>query len=179
METFLEAYDIRDKCRIDLSIVRGLDYYTGLVFEGFDSKGEYRAIFGGGRYNNYLQLFGDQELPAVGFGMGDAVLEEIMREKNKWPDEEVSTEVYVLNTDESKSREALTLAKELREQKIKTEIILSGRSFSNQLGYADSINAKYVVIVGDQTPKDKVEVKSMRDGSEEVVEKSDLVKYIK
>ncbi len=179
LETFLEAYDIREKCRIDLSIVRGLDYYTGLVFEGFDSEGEYRAIFGGGRYNNYLQLFGDQKLPAVGFGMGDAVLEEIMREKNKWPEEEISTDAYLLNTDESKSREALNLAKELREQEIKTEVNLSERSFSNQLGYADNINAKYVIIVGNRTSSDSVELKSMREGSEEVVEKSELVNYIK
>ncbi|PSG99189.1 MAG: histidine--tRNA ligase [Nanohaloarchaea archaeon SW_7_43_1] len=179
LETFLKAYNIRDKCRIDLSIVRGLDYYTGLVFEGFDSEGEYRAIFGGGRYNNYLQLFGNQELPAVGFGMGDAVLEEIMREKNKWPDEELSTDVYILNVDENKSREALKLTKELRKQEIRTEVNLSKRSFSNQLGYADNINAKYVVIVGDQTASSRVEVKSMDDGSEEIVEKSDLVSYIK
>lgn len=178
LEEFLEAYDIQDKCRIDLSIVRGLDYYTGLVFEGFDSEGEYRAIFGGGRYNNYLQLFGDQELPAVGFGMGDAVLEEIMKEKNKWPDEKISTDVYVLNTDESKSREALKLAKELRKQEIETEINLSERSFSNQLGYADNINAKYVVIVGDQTASDKIEIKSMEEGSEEIVEKANLADYI-
>lgn len=178
LEEYLEAYEIQDRCRIDLSIVRGLDYYTGLVFEGFDTRGDYRAIFGGGRYNNYLGLFGDQNLPAIGFGMGDAVLEELMKELDEWPDEKISTEVYILNTDEGNSREALKIAKRLRENRVETEINLSGRSFSNQLGYADNINAEKVVIIGDETSENEVEVKSMEDGEEKVVRKDEIVEFV-
>ena len=75
----LEALGVRDWVTLDLSIVRGLAYYTGIVFELFDAKGEFRAICGGGRYDTFSQSLGGVDLPALGFGMGDVVLGELLR----------------------------------------------------------------------------------------------------
>ena len=80
-----EALGIRDWIRFDLTIVRGLAYYTGIVFELFDAVGEFRAICGGGRYDNLLASLGGVDLPALGFGMGDVVLGELLRERGKMP----------------------------------------------------------------------------------------------
>ncbi|MDY6779810.1 MAG: ATP phosphoribosyltransferase regulatory subunit, partial [Halobacteria archaeon] len=70
----LDDHGLLDDCVFDPSIVRGLDYYTGTVFECFDTEGDLRAIFGGGRYDDLVESFGGQPTPAVGFGMGDATL---------------------------------------------------------------------------------------------------------
>lgn len=81
-----EALGIADWVTLDLSIVRGLAYYTGIVFELFDAKGELRAICGGGRYDDLLKALGGTDLPALGFGMGDVVLGELLTERGLWPD---------------------------------------------------------------------------------------------
>jgi histidyl-tRNA synthetase len=78
---YLEALNVLDWVTIDLKIVRGLAYYTGIVFELFDAKGELRAICGGGRYDTLLQSLGGVDLPALGFGMGDVVLAELLRDR--------------------------------------------------------------------------------------------------
>jgi len=83
--TYAEAYGFVDWLVFDASVVRGLAYYTGLVFEGFDRKGELRAICGGGRYDKLLEAFGGSAIPAVGFGFGDAVIVELLRDKGVLP----------------------------------------------------------------------------------------------
>ena len=85
-----ESLGVREWVQLDLSIVRGLAYYTGIVFELFDAKGELRAICGGGRYDTLLESLGGVSLPALGFGMGDVVLGELLRARGKMPDAEAS-----------------------------------------------------------------------------------------
>ena len=81
-----DALGIGPWVTLDLSIVRGLAYYTGVVFELFDAKGELRAICGGGRYDDLLNAIGGADLPALGFGMGDVVLGELLTERGLWPE---------------------------------------------------------------------------------------------
>ena len=81
----LDALGVRDWVDVDLSIVRGLAYYTGVVFELFDARGELRAICGGGRYDNLLKDLGGVDLPALGFGMGDVVLGELLKDRGLMP----------------------------------------------------------------------------------------------
>ncbi|MEO7360288.1 MAG: ATP phosphoribosyltransferase regulatory subunit [Gemmatimonadaceae bacterium] len=83
---FADAHGVREWIQFDLTIVRGLAYYTGIVFELFDAVGEFRAICGGGRYNNLLASLGGVDLPALGFGFGDVVLGELLRERGKLPE---------------------------------------------------------------------------------------------
>jgi histidyl-tRNA synthetase len=103
--------------RIDYNVIRGLAYYTGVVFEAFDRKGEFRAIAGGGRYDNLVKLIsgGKVNLPALGFGMGDVVLLELLKERRLLPSFSARVEVFVLVEDEGLRAESLRLVQELRQ----------------------------------------------------------------
>jgi histidyl-tRNA synthetase len=95
-----ESYGIVDWIQFDASVVRGLAYYTGIVFEAFDRKGVLRAIAGGGRYDKLLETFGGEPTPAAGFGFGDAVIVELLKERNKLPSFEgggFDTVVFAMN----------------------------------------------------------------------------------
>ena len=105
-----------DFVEVDLAIVRGLAYYTGIVFELFDRKGELRAICGGGRYDRLLELVGGEPLPAVGFGMGDVVLGELLAERGLVPPYRRAVDYFLVVIGEEQRAQALGLAHELRER---------------------------------------------------------------
>ncbi|PSG99110.1 MAG: histidine--tRNA ligase [Nanohaloarchaea archaeon SW_7_43_1] len=175
----LESYDVADQCRLDLSIVRGLAYYTGLVFEAFDDEGDLRALFGGGRYDELVGIFGSQEVPAVGFAFGYSTTVELLKKEDQWPLKEVETDIYVLSVSENVRDTALKYATTLREKGLSVETDLSGRGFGEQLGYADSINAKRVLIVGERDlENDQVTMKHMDSGKEEEIEKDEVVEHL-
>jgi histidyl-tRNA synthetase len=102
--------------KIDYRVIRGLAYYTGVVFEAFDAKGEFRAIAGGGRYDNLVKLIsgGKVNLPALGFGMGDVVLLEILKSRGLLPKFDATTDVFVLIEDETLRAPSLKLIQDLR-----------------------------------------------------------------
>ncbi len=178
LKELLDSYDVLDNCVIDLSIIRGLAYYTGMVFEIFDTEGDLRALCGGGRYDDLIETLGGEKTPAVGFAPGDAVIELLMKRENLWPEEEVETDVYVLNVSESVKRKSLEVAKSLRDQDLRVEVDLSGRNFGNQMGYANRINTKKLVIVGERDlEKGEVTVKDMVSGEEEQVDLKSLEGY--
>lgn len=175
----LEAYGVAGVCRLDLSIVRGLAYYTGLVFEAFDSEGELRALFGGGRYDDLVGMFGGQEVPAVGFAFGYSTTIELLKKEERWPLKQVETDVYVLNVSESVRDTGLEIARELRSNGLTVETDLTGRGFGSQLDYADGMNAKRVLIVGERDlENDEVTVKDMASGKEEQVDREEVVEYL-
>ncbi|ERG99704.1 MAG: histidyl-tRNA synthetase [Haloquadratum sp. J07HQX50] len=172
----LETYGVADMCRLDLSIVRGLAYYTGLVFEAFDTEGELRSLFGGGRYDNLVGLFGEQEMPAVGFAFGYSTTYWLLEETGNWPAEEVQTDVYVLTVSNDVRSTALDFAINLRQRDLVVETDLANRSVGNQFSYADSINAEYVIVVGKNDLADGVvTVRNMRTGDEEFVGTTEVV----
>lgn len=127
----LEARGLGAFVKVDYGVIRGLAYYTGIVFEAFDRKGEFRAIAGGGRYDNLVKLVsgGKVDLPGLGFGMGDVVLSELLRARQLLPAFSAGTEVFVLIEDESLRNESLQLVQRLRE---------SGRSVEYPLTPAKS-----------------------------------------
>jgi histidyl-tRNA synthetase len=112
----LAARGLRDYVKVDYRVIRGLAYYTGVVFEAFDRKGEFRAIAGGGRYNNLVKLIsgGKVDLPALGFGMGDVVLLELLKERGMLPQFDSQMDVFVLIEDESLRTHSLKLVHDLR-----------------------------------------------------------------
>src|SRR5215469_11666427 len=112
----LAARGLADFIKVDYRVIRGLAYYTGVVFEAFDRKGEFRAIAGGGRYDNLVKLIsgGKVELPALGFGMGDVVLLELLRARNLLPKFDALTDVFILIEDESLRTLSLKLVQDLR-----------------------------------------------------------------
>ena len=162
-----EDFGAREYCTISLETARGLDYYTGVVFECFDSAGEVsRSIFGGGRYDDLIESFGGQPTPAVGVAPGHATLSLLLQRAGVWPEEEVTTDYYVLQIGDTRA-EAAQIVRDLRERGHIVETDVAGRSFGAQLNYADSINAETVVIAGEQDlENDEVTIKDMESGDQ-------------
>ncbi|OLZ39654.1 histidine--tRNA ligase [Natrinema saccharevitans] len=160
-------FGAREYCTISLETARGLDYYTGVVFECFDSAGEVsRSIFGGGRYDDLIESFGGQPTPAVGVAPGHATLALLCQRAGVWPEEDVTTDYYVLQIGNTRA-EAARIVGELRDRGHVVETDIAGRSFGAQLDYADSINAETVVIVGEQDlANDEVTIKDMASGDQ-------------
>jgi histidyl-tRNA synthetase len=167
----MAMYRMEQYCELDPSVIRGLAYYTGTVFECYDTKGELRAIFGGGRYDKIIELFGGDPMPAVGFGMGDAVLEILMRRAGAWPKEKLDTDYFILTTSPQYMETAIFLAQALREKRFIVETDLLGRNFGNQMKYANSIGAKYVLILGEkEMAGGQVSIKDMKTGEQKTEE---------
>ncbi|MFP4188004.1 MAG: histidine--tRNA ligase [Halobacteriales archaeon] len=161
----LDSYGVETV--FDPSIVRGMDYYTGVVFECFDTDGDLRAIFGGGRYDTLVEEFGGPSTPAVGFGIGDATLELLMKQAGVWPDEETTVDYYVAVIGDVRET-ATRVAESLRDEGNEVEIDVTGRGFSGQLEHADSVGATRTVIVGERDlTNDEVTVKEMESGEQE------------
>ncbi|GGK68291.1 histidine--tRNA ligase [Haloarcula sebkhae] len=162
-----EDFGVRDHLTVSLTTARGLDYYTGVVFECFDSTGEVsRSVFGGGRYDDLIEGFGGQPTPAVGFAPGHATLQLLCQRAGVWPAEELSTDYYVLQVGDTRPT-AARIARDLRERGHVVESDVADRSFGAQMGYADGINAETVVIVGEQDlENDEVTLKEMDDGEQ-------------
>lgn len=112
----LAARGLGDFVKVDYQVIRGLAYYTGVVFEAFDRKGEFRAIAGGGRYDNLINLIsgGKTDLPALGFGMGDVVLLELLKARGLLPNFDSQMYIYVLVEDENLRPASLRLVHDLR-----------------------------------------------------------------
>jgi len=167
---FLDALGVGEWVDFDLSIVRGLAYYTGKVFELFDAKGEFRAICGGGRYDGLLNAIGGVDLPALGFGMGDVVLTELLRSRNLLPAPEFGTDYWVAADDESMLPEVMTVAGRLRAKSRSVEYALKSQSLARQLKTASTAGARKVVLLRrDDFANGKVTVKTLADGSEQSV----------
>jgi len=167
---FLGALGVGEWVDFDLSIVRGLAYYTGKVFELFDAKGEFRAICGGGRYDDLLSTIGGVDLPALGFGMGDVVLTEVLRGRNLLPSAELGTEYWVAAEDDSLLAEVMAVAGRLRAKSRSVEYALKSQTLSRQLKTASSAGVKSVVLLRrDDYANGNVTLKTLADGSERSV----------
>jgi len=165
---------------LDLTIVRGLAYYTGTVFELFDARGELRAICGGGRYDNLLQSLGGVDLPALGFGMGDVVLSELLRDRGLAPAEPSSIDVFVAGVTEDDRPHVLALAHELRDAGVRTEYVLAGHGLGKQLKLADARQARLAVVIGpDDRARGEVMVKDLRGKAQEAVARDAVVARLK
>ncbi|GGL50062.1 histidine--tRNA ligase [Halocalculus aciditolerans] len=173
-----EDYGVREDCTVSLSTARGLDYYTGVVFECFDRTGDVnRAVFGGGRYDDLIESFGGQPTPAVGVAAGYSTLSLLLQRAGVWPDEELRTDYYVLSVGDVRPV-ALDVARDLRAKGHTVETDVSDRSFGSQMNYADSINAETVVIVGERDLEDdELTLKDMETGNQVAVPVDDFPDY--
>jgi histidyl-tRNA synthetase len=162
-----EDFGVREYCRLSLETARGLDYYTGAVFECFDSAGEVsRSIFGGGRYDDLIESFGGPPTPAVGVAPGYAPLSLLLQRADVWEGGDLATDYYVLVAGEVRDV-AADVARELRSRGHVVEMDLADRGFGAQLDYADSIDAETVVVVGERDlAEGAVTVKDMASGDQ-------------
>ncbi len=166
---------------VDLSLARGLDYYTGNIFEIMSKDKKIGSLGGGGRYNELISKFsnGKIDLPAVGLALGIERIIEIIKERKIMPIVKSVIDVYILPINQKVLSKAIKIAKTLRDEGFNCEIDLMGRGISKQLDYASSKGIPKVVIVG---PKDlakrKVTVKNMETGKEEKVNVKDITKVL-
>ena len=131
----LAARGLRDFVKVDYHVIRGLAYYTGTVFEAFDAKGEFRAIAGGGRYDNLVKLIsgGKVNLPALGFGMGDVVLLELLKARGLLPKFDANVDVFILIEDENLRAHSLKLVQDLRTAGYAVEYSLTHRQIGQTI----------------------------------------------
>lgn len=163
---------------LSMCTVRGLAYYTGNVFECFDRQGKFRALAGGGRYDNLVGLMGGEPCPACGFGLGYSTILELLKELNSLPKLRIGPEYYVAPVDESVFADAWEIADALR-KKFNVSIDLLGRKLGKQMDYANSIGAIKVVIVGKKDLEEKqVTVRDLISGNEKQVPISKLTKGV-
>ena len=144
---YTDSLGVREWVKLDLSIVRGLAYYTGIVFELFDAKGELRAICGGGRYDTLLESLGGVSLPALGFGMGDVVLGELLRARGKMPAAEAAVDVWVAYGEKGSVEDAMRLAARLRAHGRSVEYALGSQKLARQLKAAHTARARETVVI--------------------------------
>jgi histidyl-tRNA synthetase len=164
-----EALGAKEWIRFDLSIVRGLAYYTGIVFELFDADGEHRAICGGGRYDNLLAALGGVDLPALGFGMGDVVLGEILRERGLLGNDPSALDFWVAAESPELLKEVMRIATALRRSGHAVEYALRDQALGRQLRSAVAAGARRAVILRqDLWSAGKLIVRDLASGSESV-----------
>ncbi|MBI4068287.1 histidine--tRNA ligase [Candidatus Kaiserbacteria bacterium] len=136
---------------VDMSIVRGFDYYTGTVFEVFDtSPDNNRSLFGGGRYDNLLQMFGEDAIPAVGFGMGDVTAHDFLEAHGLLPRYVPATELMICVMEKEHIAHALRLAQDLRREDVAVAVNFSGKKIGDQVKQANKLGIPFIVAVGDK-----------------------------
>jgi histidyl-tRNA synthetase len=175
----LEGLGLGAFVEFDLRIVRGLAYYTGIVFELFDRKGEFRAICGGGRYDRLLELVGGEPLPAVGFGMGDVVLTELLAARDLLPSTQREADLFIVTIVPELRPLAIELARVHRARGRRVLYSLRAQSVKKQFSAAAVEGARRVVILGPTEVERGVGVvRDMASGSEEEVAVEELKKGV-
>jgi histidyl-tRNA synthetase len=175
-QVFDKLGDLAKFCEVDFRIVRGLAYYTGIVWEIHDRKGELRAVAGGGRYDNLMKLVGGTDLPALGFGMGDVVLTELLEDRGLLPKLDWELDCYVVIADEALRRDALKLIHELRSAGIAVDYALTPAKVGKQFQAAAASGARFALVVGPEEWKSgEVKIKNLATSAEERVKISDVV----
>lgn len=164
----LETLGLGEFIEYDPGVVRGFDYYTGLVFEVFDNHPDNRrSLFGGGRYNNLVGAFGKETLNAVGFGMGDVTLEDFLRTHKLLEDQPRRVELYIAVLDEKLATHALQLAAQLRQRGKTCEISLGAAKLGKQFQEAEKKQIARVVILGeDEVASSVYTVKTLATGEQ-------------
>ena len=156
----VEALGYGDWCETDYRVVRGLAYYTGVVFEVHDRAGKLRAVAGGGRYDDLLKRLGGEDLPAVGFGMGDAVLAELLREKKIAMPQAAGAEIFIVA--EAKEQEmALQITGQLRRSGFSVDFDPGAGKWGKQLEMAEAKGARWALLVGREVAEGKLGLKEL------------------
>jgi histidyl-tRNA synthetase len=175
----LDAMGLGEYLDLDLGVVRGLAYYTGTVFELFDARGELRAICGGGRYDHLLAALGGVDLPALGFGMGDVVLAELLRDRGLAPAAGATVDVFLAAIGGDDLPAMLGLAQELREAGLRTEYALAPQAVGKQLKLADSRGARAAIVIGpDDRARGEVMLKDLDATTQTAVSRDRVVRLV-
>ncbi len=171
----LESYGISEWTTFDASVVRGLAYYTGPVFEAHDRGGELRAICGGGRYDRLIGTLGGRDLPATGFGFGDMVIMELLSEKGLLPDISSRVSDVVFSMDESLRGAAMEVSSKLRGAGRRVDLVLEPKKMKWVFKHAERTGAeRLVMVMPAEWDSGKVRIKDLQTGEENDIEFKDL-----
>ena len=173
----LGARGLREFVKVDYRVIRGLAYYTGVVFEAFDAKGEFRAIAGGGRYDNLVKLVsgGKVNLPALGFGMGDVVLLELLKARGLLPKFDANVDVFILIEDENLRAASLKLVQDLRTAGYAVEYSLTTAKPDKQFKRAQELKATYTAKFESDS---YVRVRNLKSREEIVAGANDVANHL-
>ena len=178
----LDVMGVSEYIKFNPEVVRGLDYYTGIVFEAFDlSGGVSRAIMGGGRYNNLLSDVGGEPLPATGFALGDVVITLILESKGLLPKDLGKSPATILVTvfDSERLNTSLQFAAELRSAGLKVACYPEVAKLPKQFKYADRMKISTVVVIGpDEAANNQVTIKDLTTGNQQTVSKRDAIRLL-
>ncbi len=176
----LEALGVRDYVEFDPRIVRGLDYYTGIVFEARDSGENSRAILGGGRYDNLVGNVGGDPLPGVGFAMGDVVITIILKELNKLPEFKINPALTMVTVfDETTFSASFSMAAKIRQAGIAVQVYPEAGKLGKQFKYADRIGTRFVVTLGpDEIEQGTAQIKDLVSGEQINIKQNEAAAYL-
>jgi histidyl-tRNA synthetase len=169
--TIAESYGYADWLVFDASVVRGLAYYTGIVFEAFDKAGSLRAICGGGRYDRLLESFGGEPIPACGFGFGDAVIVELLKDRGLLPDTEAGqVDAVVFALGEESRKGAIQAASDMRSMGLSVDLLLEDKKIKWVFKHADRRGARFVCVLGaDEVEREVISIKDLASGEQQEV----------
>ncbi len=171
----IDSYGMSEWIQFDASIVRGLAYYTGSVFEAHDREGKFRAICGGGRYDNLLSTLGGKDLPATGFGFGDMVIMELLADKNLVPELIGGVDDIVLPLNQDLRDIAVRVAAALRLSDRTVDLVLEDKKMKWAFKHAERVGAKRLVLLApDEWSRKMIKVKDLETGEEKEVSLKDL-----
>ncbi|MEA2112384.1 MAG: histidine--tRNA ligase [Patescibacteria group bacterium] len=175
----LETIGIQAK--IDVYLIRGFDYYTGIVFEFFDTNPDNnRSLFGGGRYDKLLDIFGEEKMPAVGFGMGDVTIKDFLESRNLLPQYQSKTDLYLCTLSSDYFENANQLADNLRKQGLNIAVNYSNKKIGDQIAIADKKRIPFVICIGENEVKNnKYQLKNLQTGEEQEVDGQEVVKEVR
>ena len=167
LRTQLEYMGVRNMI-VDTKITRGFDYYTGMVFEVYDTdESNRRSMFGGGRYDNLLSLFGGEKIPAVGFAMGDVTARDFLETHNLLPTYAPATELMIAVVEKDATPHAIKLAQDLRREDVTVAVNFSGKRIGDQIRQADKMKVPFVIAVGaKERESGRYMVKNLATGAE-------------
>ena len=180
--TAVEALGVQAYVRYSPTIIRGLDYYTGTVFEANENAGEFRAILGGGRYDNLVADVGGEPLTGVGFAMGDVVIGLVLKKYGLLPAGASASPAQVLTTvfDAGSLLASLALAAELRQAGINTACYPQAAKLSRQFKYGDQMGMRLALVLGpDELAAGKVAIKDLKTGVQTAVGRADVVQAVR
>ena len=181
----LRVFGLADFVSIDIGIVRGLAYYSGIVFEVFDRAGKFRAVAGGGRYDNLIAQLSDGavSLPALGFAMGDVVLGELIQEiphvcqgMEKAIANDRKIDIYIVIAKEERRADALKQIQQLRDRGYRVDYPLAPTKVARQFQAAEEAGASLAVLYGDEWPQ--LKIKNMTTAEQELIPQENLKDYI-
>ncbi len=163
------------------TLMRGFDYYTDIVFEIFDTNPDNRrSLFGGGRYDNLLDIFGAPKVPAVGFGMGDVTLKDFLETRSLIPEYKPSADLYICRLDQKHSKEIGQIAQRLREKGVNVSVDLTAKKVGDQIKSADKQKISFVMCVGeDEIKSGEFKIKNLETGEEKTMKEEDIPEYLK